>query len=62
VQGILSNSATKYIKALYSLQAFTASQLRAGRVISSKVETRGKLTELLVVNYPVEQVVQIAMA
>jgi hypothetical protein len=50
---ILSNSATEYIEALYSSDAFAIIQVRAGRAISSTAKIRGKLTELLVVNHPV---------
>ena len=61
VHVMLSNSATEYIEALYSSQAFTIIQVQAGRAVSSKAETRGKLTELLVVNYPVERAVQLEL-
>jgi DNA adenine methylase len=52
VQVILSNSATEYIKTIYSSEVFAITPVQAGRAISSKAESRGKLTELLVVNYP----------
>lgn len=61
VHVILSNSATEYIEALYSSEAYKIVPVKAGRAISSKAETRGKLTELLVVNYPVECVVQLEL-
>ena len=61
VHVMLSNSATEYVEALYSAEAFTIFQVRAGRAISSKPATRGSLMELLVVNDPVERVAQLGL-
>jgi len=59
VHVMLSNSATAYIRTLYHLEVFTIVQVRAGRAINSKATRRGKLTELLVVNDPVDHVIQL---
>jgi hypothetical protein len=58
---MLAETATEYIRILYSVEVFTIIAVRAGRAISSKAESRGKLTELLVVNCPVDRVVQLGL-
>ena len=51
VHVMLSNSATEYIRSLYSSDQFALIQVQAGRAISSKAANRGKLAELLVLNH-----------
>jgi hypothetical protein len=58
---MLAETATQYIRILYSAEVFSIIEAQAGRAISNKAERRGKLTELLVVNCPVARVVQLEL-
>lgn len=49
VKFLLSNSDTKFIRDLY--KEYTIEEVMASRVINSKVDSRGKINEVLVRNY-----------
>ncbi len=50
VRAMLSNSDTPFIRELYA--GFPLEQVFVGRVVNSKVEGRGKVAEVIVVNLP----------
>lgn len=51
---MLSNSDTTFIRGIYSgLKNVTITTVNAGRSINSKAAGRGKITELVITNYPV---------
>lgn len=51
---MLSNSDAEIIRALYAQRRFTLSEVQANRAINCNGDRRGKLTELIVTNYPLE--------
>ncbi len=55
---MLSNSDTVIIRSLYAMPFFTIDQVLANRAINCKGTKRGKITELVVTNYPVQGAVQ----
>jgi DNA adenine methylase len=55
VKVMLSNSSAELIRSLYS-RDFIIHEVQAIRAINSDPRKRGKLTELIVTNYPVESV------
>jgi DNA adenine methylase len=57
VHVMVSNSDTELIRSLYST-AFVISEVLANRAINSNGAKRGKITELVITNYPIENVVQ----
>jgi len=54
----LSNSDTALTRELYSVAGFFIDEVFAARAINSKGAKRGKIRELIVTNYPPEQVLQ----
>jgi len=58
---ILSNSATNLVRELYSPYPFVVNEVKAIRAINCNGDKRGKLTELLVTNYPVERIAQLRL-
>ena len=52
VKVMLSNSATDRVRTLYSTPDFFITEVQASRAINSNGKRRGKLTELIVTNYP----------
>lgn len=61
VNVMLSNSATDLVRALYAAPDFTIDKVQANRAINSNAKRRGKLTELVVTNYPLERVTQLRL-
>ncbi len=51
---MLSNSDTVTVWALYGLPYFTMDEVLANRAINCNGEKRGKVTELVITNYPIE--------
>lgn len=49
---MLSNSDTATVRSLYALPYFTFDEVRANRAINSNGARRGKVTELVITNYP----------
>ncbi|MBN1138878.1 MAG: DNA adenine methylase [Anaerolineae bacterium] len=56
VKAMLSNSDTLFICQLY--EQYRISRVLASRAINSKASSRGKITEVIVYNYPAEEGVQ----
>jgi len=61
VNVMLSNSDTGIIRALYAQRRFIQSEVRANRAINCNGDKRGKLTELIVTNYPLEMKSQLRL-
>lgn len=57
----LSNSDTRTIRSLYSLPYFTVDEVLANRAVNCNGAKRGKVTELVITNYPVERAVQLRL-
>lgn len=57
----LSNSDTEIIRSLYDLPYFTIDEVLANRAINCNGAKRGKVTELVVTNYPVERSIQLRL-
>lgn len=57
----LSNSDTKIIRALYGSEYFAIDEVLANRAINCNGARRGKITELVITNYPVDQAVQLRL-
>jgi DNA adenine methylase len=55
----LSNSDTAFIRSLYDLSHFAIDEVLANRAINCNGAKRGKVTELVITNYPVERAVQL---
>jgi len=55
---MLSNSDTEIVRSLYDLPYFTIDEVLANRAINCKGAKRGKITELVITNYPIERAVQ----
>jgi len=58
---MLSNSDTEIIRSLYSLPYFTINEVLANRAINCNGAKRGKITELVITNYPVERAIQLRL-
>jgi len=58
---ILSNSDTRFIRDLYSKSHFAISEVLANRAINCNGAKRGKITELIVTDYPVERTIQLRL-
>ncbi|MFS8880053.1 DNA adenine methylase [Synechococcus sp. H55.11] len=58
---ILSNSDTAIIRSLYAMPFFAVDEVQANRAINCKGAKRGKITELVITNYPVERTVQLCL-
>jgi DNA adenine methylase len=52
VRVMLSNSDTELIRGLYASHPFVVTEVRANRAINCSGEKRGKISELLITNYP----------
>lgn len=50
---MVSNSDTAIVRALYALPSFTLHEVWANRAINSNGAKRGKVTELVITNYPI---------
>lgn len=61
VNVMLSNSSADIIRELYSSTRFTIGEVQANRAINCNGEGRGKLTELVVTNYPMERTPQLRL-
>ncbi len=59
VKVMLSNSDTRFIRELY--QGYEVVTVSASRAINSKADSRGKITEVIVCNYKVEEMLQRAL-
>lgn len=57
----LSNSDTEIIRSLYRSAYFAIDEVLANRAINCNGAKRGKITELVITNYPVERVVQLRL-
>lgn len=57
----LSNSDTEVIRSLYGLSCFAIDEVLANRAINCNGAKRGKITELVITNYPVERAVQLRL-
>jgi len=57
----LSNSDTAIIRSLYNYPNFAIDEVLANRAINCNGEKRGKITELVITNYPVEKAVQLRL-
>lgn len=57
----LSNSDTAIIRSLYELPYFAIDEVLANRAINCNGAKRGKITELVITNYPVERAVQLRL-
>lgn len=57
----LSNSDTEIIRALYESAYFAIDEVLANRAINCNGAKRGKITELVITNYPVEQALQLRL-
>lgn len=58
---MLSNSDTKIIRSLYKVSDFMTSEVLANRAINCNGSRRGKITELIITNYPAERAVQLKL-
>jgi DNA adenine methylase len=61
VHVMLSNSDTQTTRSLYSLTRFVISEVLANRAINCNGARRGKVTELVITNYPVERARQLSL-
>ncbi|MBC7252161.1 MAG: Dam family site-specific DNA-(adenine-N6)-methyltransferase, partial [Anaerolineae bacterium] len=52
VSVMVSNSDTDFVRTCYAAPYFTISEVQANRAINSNAKGRGKLTELIITNYP----------
>lgn len=57
----LSNSDTEIIRSLYGSAYFTIDEVLANRAINCNGAKRGKITELVITNYPVERALQLQL-
>ena len=55
---MLSNSDTQIVRDLYAAEIFTIEEVMANRAINSNGAKRGKITELIIMNYPPDEAVQ----
>lgn len=58
---MLSNSDTQTIRSLYGLPYFVIDEVLANRAINSNGAKRGKITELVITNYPVETAIHLQL-
>lgn len=59
VQVMVSNSDADLIRTLYAPSNFTINEVQANRAINSNPKKRGKLAELIVTNYSIDEVTQL---
>ncbi len=57
----LSNSDTEIIRSLYASAYFAIDEVLANRAINCNGAKRGKITELVITNYPVERAIQLQL-
>lgn len=57
----LSNSDTEAIRSLYDSPYFSIDEVLANRAINSNGAKRGKITELVITNYPVDRAIQLSL-
>lgn len=57
----LSNSDTEIIRSLYGSAYFAIDEVLANRAINCNGAKRGKITELVITNYPVERAIQLQL-
>jgi DNA adenine methylase len=58
---ILSNSDTETVHDLFSPYSFEISEVLANRAINCNGNRRGKMTELIITNYPTERAIQLQL-
>ncbi|MCS6825198.1 MAG: DNA adenine methylase [Caldilinea sp.] len=58
VQLMVSNSDTTIVRSLYASPYFVIDEVKANRAINSNGAKRGKITELVITNYRVDQTIQ----
>lgn len=58
---ILSNSDTETVRNLFSPYSFEINEVLANRAINCNGKRRGKMTELIITNYPTEKAVQLQL-
>jgi DNA adenine methylase len=58
---MLSNSDTGIIRSLYAMSFFAIDEVLANRAINCNGAKRGKITELVITNYPVERATQLRL-
>lgn len=58
---VLSNSATEIVRDLFSSYTFEISEVLANRAINCNGNRRGKMTELIITNYPTERAIQLQL-
>jgi DNA adenine methylase len=58
---MVSNSDTEFIRTLYSGRCFTISEVLANRAINRNGGKRGKITEVIITNYPPERFEQLRL-
>lgn len=58
---ILSNSDTETVRDLFSPYSFEISEVLANRAINCNGSRRGKMTELIITNYPTERAIQLQL-
>lgn len=58
---ILSNSDTETVRNLFSPYSFEICEVLANRAINCNGKRRGKMTELIITNYPTEKAVQLQL-
>ncbi len=61
VSVMLSNSKTEVIRRLYSKRHFRTDEVQANRAINCNGEKRGKITELIITNYPLQRAAQLRL-
>ena len=61
VNVMLSNSVAPLIQRLYSVDEFSIDEVKANRAINSNPAKRGKLSEFIITNYPLERVAQLRL-
>jgi len=61
VYTVLSNSDTETVRDLFSSYTFEINEVLANRAINCNGNRRGKMTELIVTNYPTERTIQLQL-
>lgn len=58
---MVSNSDSTIVRSLYQSRYFTIDEVLANRAINCNVAKRGKITELVITNYPVNRAIQLQL-
>jgi len=58
---MLSNSNTEIVRTLYEFPYFTIDEVYANRAINCNAAKRGKITELVITNFPIKRIVQLRL-